>query len=142
MSKRRFVDTNLIVRHLVQDHPAHAKVAERLVDACDRGDLVLVVLPAVVAECVFVLESFYEHPRADIAGVMSALLSSPGIELTDLAIHLDALKRYAETRIHFVDCTIAAAAAAVKLPVATLDGDFRKFSDVVIDLGNGAREEE
>ena len=27
MSERRLLDTNLIVRHLVQDHPAHAKIA-------------------------------------------------------------------------------------------------------------------
>jgi len=26
-----------------------------------------VVLPAVLAECVFVLDSFYQHPRGDIA---------------------------------------------------------------------------
>ena len=31
---------------------------------CDRGELTLVVLPTVVAECVFVLGSFYMHPRA------------------------------------------------------------------------------
>ncbi len=46
MSKRRLVDTNLIVRYLVQDHEKHAKAAERLFDACDRGDLVIVVLPS------------------------------------------------------------------------------------------------
>ena len=81
------------------------------------------------------LESFYEHPRADIARVMSALVSSPGIDLADLAIHLDALRRYGETRAHFVDCTIAATAAAVNLPVASLDSDFRRFPDVTVDLG-------
>ncbi len=142
MSKRRLVDTNLIIRHLVQDHPAHAKVAARLVEACDRGNLTLVVLPAVVAECVFVLESFYEHPRADIARVMSALLSSPGIELADLAVHLNALKRYGETRVHFVDCTLAATAAALALPVATLNSDFRKFPDVTVNLNDSGAERE
>ena len=120
MSKRRLVDTNLIIRHLVQDNPQHAEIAGRLFEACDRGDLVLVVLPAVVAECVFVLESFYELPRAEIAKVMAALVSSPGIELADLAIHLDALNRYGRTQVHFVDCTIAATAALRFLPVATL----------------------
>ena len=140
MSKR-FVDTNLIVRHLVQDHPGHATIAARLMERCDRGELTLVVLPAVIAECVFVLESFYEQPRNDIARAMSALLSSPGIEVADLAIHLDALKRYGETRIHFVDCVIAATAAAFGVPVATLDRDFRKFSDVAIDRGDNEIEE-
>ena len=43
MSKRRLVDTNLIVRYLVQDHEKHAKAAGKLFDACDRGDVVIVV---------------------------------------------------------------------------------------------------
>ena len=73
---------------------------------------------------------------------MSALLSSPGIELADLAIHIDALKRYGETRVHFVDCTIAATAAALALPVATLNSDFRKFPDVTVDLNDNGVEGE
>ena len=52
MSKRRLVDTNLIVRYLVQDHEKHAKAAGRLFDACDRGDVVIVVLRCSGRVCV------------------------------------------------------------------------------------------
>jgi hypothetical protein len=65
----------------VQDHEKHAKAAGKLFDACDRGDVVIVVLPAFLAECVFVLESFYEHPRGDIASALGRLISSPGVEM-------------------------------------------------------------
>jgi predicted nucleic acid-binding protein len=41
--------------------------------------------------------------------------------------------RYRRTRVHFVDCIIAAAAAAEDTPVATFDEDFRKFGDVRIE---------
>ena len=133
MSKRRLVDTNLIVRYLVQDHEKHAKAAGRLFDACDRGDVVIVVLPAVLAECVFVLESFYEHPRGDIASALGRLISSPGVEI-DAAIHLDALDRYRKTKVHFVDCLIAATAATENMPVASFDQDFRKFTDVRVEI--------
>ena len=133
MSKRRLVDTNLIVRYLVQDHEKHAKAAGKLFDACDRGDVVIVVLPAVLAECVFVLESFYEHPRGDIASALGRLISSPGVEI-DAAIHLDALDRYRKTKVHFVDCLIAATAATENMPVASFDQDFRKFTDVRVEI--------
>ena len=133
MSKRRLVDANLIVRYLVQDHEKHAKAAGKLFDACDRGDVVIVVLPAVLAECVFVLESFYEHPRGDIASALSTLISSPGIEVNEAGIHLDALDRYRRTKVHFVDCLIAATASAENTPVATFDQDFRKFADVRVE---------
>jgi predicted nucleic-acid-binding protein len=133
VSKPRLVDTNLIVRYLVQDHEKHAKAAGRLFDACDRGDVVIVVLPAVLAECVFVLESFYEHPRGDIASALGGLISCPGIEIDGPAIHLDALERYRKTRVHFVDCLIAATAANENMPVASFDQDFRKFTDVRVE---------
>ena len=133
MSKQRLIDTNLIVRYLVQDHDKHAKAAGRLFDACDRGDLVIVVLPVVLAECVFVLESFYRHPRSDIASALERLISSPGVEVSELAVHLDALNRYKRTKAHFVDCLIAATAVAKNVPVSTFDQDFRKFVDVRVE---------
>jgi predicted nucleic acid-binding protein len=133
VSKRRLVDTNLIVRYLVQDHEKHAKAAGKLFDACDRGDVVIVVLPAVLAECVFVLESFYEHPRGHISSALGRLISSPGVEIGGATIHLDALERYRKTKVHFVDCLLAATAAAEDTPVATFDQDFRKFADVRVD---------
>lgn len=134
MNQRRLVDTNLIIRYLVQDHEKHARAAEKLFEACDRGELVIVILPAVLAECVFVLESFYKTARGGIAAALSTLLSSSGVEIDDAAIHLDALDRYSGSKLHFVDCLIAAAASAAKIPVATFDHGFRKFSDVRVEI--------
>jgi predicted nucleic-acid-binding protein len=133
VSRRRLVDTNLIVRYLVQDHEKHAKAAGKLFEACDRGELVIVVLPAVLAECVFVLESFYERARGDIAAALGGLISSPGVEIGAAVIHLDALDRYRKTKVHFVDCLIAATAASENMPVASFDQDFRKFGDIRVE---------
>jgi predicted nucleic acid-binding protein len=133
VSKHRLVDTNLIVRYLVQDHDKHARAAGKLFDACDRGDLLIVILPVVLAECVFVLESFYTSPRIEIAAALGRLISSPGVEICEVNVHLDALNRYAKTKAHFVDCLIAATAVAKKLPVSTFDQDFRKFLDVRVE---------
>jgi len=57
MSQRRLIDTNLIIRYLVQDQHATLRLRGKLFDACVARDD-LVVLSVVVAECVFVLESF------------------------------------------------------------------------------------
>jgi predicted nucleic-acid-binding protein len=133
VSKQKLIDTNLIVRYLVQDNEKHARAAGKLFDACDRGEVIIVVLPVVLAECVFVLESFYRSPRTDIATVLGRLISSPGVEISEVAIHLDALTRYKGTKAHFVDCLIAATAVNKKLPVSTFDQDFRKFADVRVE---------
>jgi predicted nucleic-acid-binding protein len=92
-----------------------------------------VVLPVVLAECVFVLESFYGHPRIDIASALGRLISSPGVEISEVTVHLDALNRYKGTKVHFVDCLIAATAVAADAPVSTFDQDFRKFGDVRVE---------
>jgi len=133
VNKRRLVDTNLIVRYLVQDHEKHARAAGRLFEACDRGDLVIVVLSAVLSECVFVLESFYQQAREDIASALGTLISSRGVEINELAIHLDALARYGRTKVHFVDCLIAATASAEDTAIATFDQDFRKLGNVRVE---------
>jgi len=134
MRQRRLVDTNIIVRHLVSDHEKHAKIADDLFAACDRGEITLVILPVVLAECLYVLKSFYQHGRADVARVLSVLIESPGIELSDLTVHIDALGRYAKSKLHYVDCVIAAHAVAEKIPVATFDADFKKFTDVRVEI--------
>jgi predicted nucleic-acid-binding protein len=134
VSERRLLDTNVIVRYLVQDHERQARAAGKLFEACDRGEIVLVILPEVLAECVFVLESFYEPARADITSALRTLISSPGVEIEGSSVRLDALDRYRRTTVHFADCLIAATAAATDTPIASFDLDFRKFRDVRIEL--------
>jgi predicted nucleic-acid-binding protein len=134
MSARRLVDTNLIVRHLTQDHPKHSAIAGKLFAACDRGELTLIILPEVLAECVFVLDSFYNRSRGDISQTLATLISSPGVEIAERAIHLDAFQRYGKSKLHFVDCILAAAAAASDTAVVSFDNGLRKFSDVQVEL--------
>jgi len=107
-------------------------VAEKLFAACDRGELTLVVLPEVLAECVFVLESFYKQPRDLIARALGTLVGSPGIEISDAHVRRQALDLYARTRLHFVDCTLAAAAADAGRPIASFDAGLGKLPGVRI----------
>ena len=130
MPERLILDTTIIVRALVSDHPRHTDIARRLLEASDRGKVILVVLPVVLAECVFVLQSFYDQPRAQISTTLYTLLTSSGIEIEESPIYLDALLRYKKSKFHFTDCVLAAHAAARDLPIASFDADFKRFSDV------------
>jgi predicted nucleic acid-binding protein len=130
MSRRSLIDTNVVVRHLVGDHAAHSEAAGKLFGVSDRGAMTLVLLPSVLSECVFVLESFYDYPRKRIADALRQLIQSPGVELADAEIHVDALDQYAVSKLHFVDCALAAYAKARSWPVATFDADFGKLVQV------------
>ena len=132
MIERRLIDTNLIVRFLTKDHEKHSPLAKNLFTACNRGEVVLVILPVVLAECVFVLESFYKHPADKIATTLASLITSPNVEIANASLYLDALRRYGKTRLHFVDSVLAASAAADNMPVASFDAELRKIPDVTV----------
>jgi len=68
-----------------------------------------------------------------ISSALGRLISSPGVEIRGATIHLDALERYRKTKVRFVDCVLAATAAAEDTPVAIFDQDFRKFADVRVE---------
>lgn len=54
-----FVDTTVLVRHLTQDPPEMAARATAYL----RSESELFLADLIVAETVYVLESFYETPR-------------------------------------------------------------------------------
>ena len=66
----------------------------------------------VFAECVFVLESFYEAPRAQVATVMRALLAMPNMRAVDPPTLLRALEVYEDQRLHFAEAHLVAQAEA------------------------------
>jgi len=70
-----FLDTNVMIRHLTGDPPAQARRATALLAAADE----LLVPDLVVAEVVFVLESFYEVKRQRVAELVRAVIGFPAI---------------------------------------------------------------
>ena len=134
MIHRRVLDTNFIIRVLVRDNEKQVKIAEKLFNACERGEVALIVLPVVLAECVFVLESFYDRSKEDITTALQGLIIAQGIEMADVGLYSDALRRYGVTNLHFVDCVIAAFAAAKNFPVSSFDAGFRSQNDVKVEL--------
>jgi len=64
-----FVDTNVLVRHLTGDPPAQAVRATRYLELADE----LLLPDLILAEVAYVLESFYETPRAQVAETLRRL---------------------------------------------------------------------
>ncbi len=128
MKRRGLIDTNLIIRFLTQDQKQQAAIAAKMFEACERDELQLVLLPAVLAECVFVLESFYQYPRNLIADTLKILITAPGTEIQNEAQQIQALEFYAATKLHFVDCMLAATSLAINLPLITFDRKLQKLT--------------
>jgi len=103
-----YVDTNVILRFLTGDPPDMAQSATRLFQAVEDGHVTLIVDDIVIAEAVWVLESFYNHPVTDIATVLRDFLLQDGIQAEDKVTLLQALTLYETKHIDFTDALIAA----------------------------------
>jgi len=103
---RALVDTNVLVRHLTGDPPAQAKRATAFLG--DSHELILTDL--VLAEMVYVLESFYEIPRTDIARTARSLLALPSIETGDHELLLRTVEIYEILRLDFAEAYLSALA--------------------------------
>lgn len=113
------VDTNIAVRHLIGVPEEMASRATALLDGAAR----LLVFDLVVAECVFVLESFYEWGRPQIADAMRSLVAMPGAELEDPGRIRLALGLYERWGIGFADACLAAIGLTSGAPVLSFDRD-------------------
>lgn len=101
-----FVDTNVLIRHLTGDPPAMAARATSLL----RSSSVLYLADLIVAETVYVLESFYRAPREQVAEAVRALLAFDAIVTVDPALLLRAIEVYETERIDFPESYLVACA--------------------------------
>ena len=128
--KRLILDTNVLVRFLVQDDPKQSAGASKLIAAAQSGALELVLDRMVVTELIYVLMGHYKRVRVDVANTILAIVQSPFVRADDESLLIDALLRFRDHGVDFVDAWLSAKAAALTLPIASFDRDLDKFKDV------------
>lgn len=100
-----FLDTNIIVRHLLQDNPNHSFRSSQLIARIADGDVHVTISDTVVFETVFVLNQIYKISRSEVSNQLSLLLAIPGISIHTKAEVLVALRYWAtESPLSFADC--------------------------------------
>lgn len=106
-----FVDANILVRHLTGDPPDLAARATAYL----RSAAGLLLADLVVAETVYVLESFYRAPRDQVAEAMRSLIAFDSIICVDPALLLRAIQVYELDRIDFAESYLVACAESTAI---------------------------
>ncbi|MGH8874356.1 MAG: PIN domain-containing protein [Acidimicrobiia bacterium] len=101
-----FVDTNVLIRHLTGDPPDLATRATAFLAAADE----LLLPDLIVAEVVYVLESFYDVATEEVARLVRAVIAFEPIRTLDAALLLRALEVYETDRLDFADAYLVASA--------------------------------
>lgn len=103
-----FLDTNILIRHLTGDPPAQARRATAFLERAEE----LLLPDLIVAEVVYVLESFYEVERQRVGELVRAVIGFPAIVVVDEPLLLRALEVYEVDRLDFAEAYLVASAEA------------------------------
>lgn len=100
------LDTNVIVRFLVNDDKAQARRARALLqEAEDTGDALFVTTP-VVLEIIWVLDAAYDFTRTEILRALELLAGMPILEFEDYDGLQQLIRLGRETRADLPDLLI------------------------------------
>jgi predicted nucleic-acid-binding protein len=116
------LDTNVLVRYLVEDDAAQLAAARRLISRCVSEGLTLFVPVTVVLELEWVLRKSYGFEKEDVLHALSSLFSAAELSIESERSLEVALQLFRQHSADFADCMhIALAAQAGEQPLWTFD---------------------
>ena len=104
----RYIDTNVIVRFLVERREKQPESLRRLFLKLENGGIKLECLEIVFFQVVFVLRSFYKVKKREIIESMKKILSLNGFHMKNKRIMERTLEMWESHPGDIVDCYIAA----------------------------------
>lgn len=116
------LDTNVLVRYLVEDDAAQLAAASRLIHKCVSEGQTLFVPVTVILELEWVLRASFEYPKEDVMATLSSLFTATELVCESERALEVALQLYRNGPADFADCLhIALAAQAGEVPLWTFD---------------------
>jgi predicted nucleic-acid-binding protein len=102
------IDTNVLVRHLVQDDPRQSRKATQVITKqCTRDDPGF-INRIVLCELVWVLESAYGYSKDTVVAVLDKLLRTSQLKIEDAQSAWTAFRMYQKGKADFADCLLGA----------------------------------
>jgi predicted nucleic-acid-binding protein len=100
------LDTNVLVRFLVEDDEAQSRAAAGVIARAGRNDEQLFVSDVVLCEVVWVLSASYEVPKPKIVAILSELLHARQLTFRASENLVRALEAFAAGKGDFADYVI------------------------------------
>jgi len=122
------VDTNVVIRLLVDDHPQLSSKAKELFNSAQNGNTTIYIDEVIVAEIIWLMLSFYKKEKQVIISLLEKLLSQKWIVNPRKEILQKALAFYASHNVSFVDCWAMMIAKNKKYAFVTFDKTLDKLA--------------
>jgi predicted nucleic acid-binding protein len=126
-----FLDTNVFLRHLRQDHPEFSPKATAYFALIEQRKVEVRTSDLVVFEAVYTLQRTYKQPKAAIRDALLPLLELPGIRLPGKRRYRRVFDRYVNLNLSFADAYHAVLMEDEKLgEVVSFDAEFDRVPGI------------
>ncbi len=127
-----FLDTNVILRHLLQDHPEQSPKATAFLSRVENNKIQVHISELVIFEIVFTLQRQYKKPKEMIRDNFLPLLMMPGILIARKRRWRKIFNLYADLNIPFADAYHAVLMEELKLTeIVSFDRDFDRVPGII-----------
>ncbi len=101
------LDTNVLVRYVVQDDAQQSEAAGRLIEGQCTPDSPGYVSTVVLAELVWVLRDAYEYEKGIVVSVIRQILQTSELAVEERALAWAALTEFEQGAADFADCLVS-----------------------------------
>lgn len=126
-----FLDTNIILRFILQDHPIYSPKAESILNKIDNKEVKVCLSWLVIFEIVFVLQNSHNLKREDITQKLLPILSLENVIFEQKQLLNLTFEYYISKKISLADAYHIVLMNKKKVTeIYSFDRDFDKFPKV------------
>jgi predicted nucleic acid-binding protein len=125
------LDTNVIIRHILADHPDHSPRATGLIARIQAEELRVEISDTVLFEVVYLLERTFRVPKADVRRAVQPLIELPGVVFAGKRRFLRAFEFYTAHNLPIADALHAAITETLDPPeIISFDRHYRRVATI------------
>ncbi len=98
-----FVDTNVFLRFFIRDVESFYHKAKDLFEKAEGGQVKLATSDLVIAEIVWVLESYYGFSKSEIKEITDTILETKNLKVANHSRVKEAIDLYSSGKMDFID---------------------------------------
>ncbi|MBI3103523.1 PIN domain-containing protein [Candidatus Daviesbacteria bacterium] len=126
-----FLDTNIILRFILKDHPIYSPKAEEIIEKIDRGEVKVYISWPTILEVVFVLQNSIKLPKKEIAEKLLPIFHLENVLVEQKGLLDIIFEYYVEKNISLTDAYNAVFMQKKKVKqIYSFDEDFDKFPQI------------
>lgn len=122
------IDTNVILRYLLNDHPQYFQQAHALMAEVINENTEAYIPDSVLAEYVYVLLKVYKVPKPKVCEALVGVLCYGGISQINREVLINSVQLFAGHNVDIVDAIVYTIAKKQDWNVFSFDKDMKKFS--------------